>query len=107
MSESLSALQKEFENNCELTEKNSSETRKKSKELNDKLNKEKKENDQVLHLFKKYKPIDTNIIKLNVGGTLFSTLKSTLIKKIRDHSMGDFYQPSIFEGKFSHFSHFY
>jgi len=102
MPESLSCLQKEFENKCELTQKNASETRKRSEELNDKLNKEKKENDQVLDLFKKYKSIDSNIIKLNVGGTLFSTLKSTLTKKIRDHSTKDFYQPSIFEGKKNH-----
>ncbi|CAF1098359.1 unnamed protein product [Brachionus calyciflorus] len=36
------------------------------------------------------------IIKLNIGGTIFSTLKSTLTKQIRDKD-GHSYPPNIFE----------
>lgn len=89
MSETLTMLIQEFEKNCNMADKCSAETKKATKELMETLNKEKSANDQVMEKFKKYKPIDTKIVKLNVGGTTFSTLKSTLVKKIKDES-GDF-----------------
>jgi hypothetical protein len=72
-----------------------------SQELIVKLNKEKKFNEETMAAFRKYPPIDSEIIKFNVGGTRFSTFKSTLLKKRkRKDATADeqYYKPTLFEG---------
>ena len=98
MSETLNSLVKDFEEKSVLVEKSDAEIKSRAKKLSDKLNKEKNENDKIMDKFQKYEKIESKIIKLNVGGTLFSTMRPTLIKKIKDEKTGNFYQPSIFEG---------
>jgi hypothetical protein len=73
---------------------------KKSKEMVDKLKKDKDYNDKVIEAFKRYQPADSEILKLNIGGSLFSTLKSTLTKKIKKNE-NEFYKASIFESLLS------
>ena len=79
-------------------EKTEAQIKKKAESLSDKLTKDKNDNDTIMDKFKKYEKIESKIVKLNVGGTLFSTMRSTLIKKIKDKETGNFHQPNIFEG---------
>lgn len=46
---------------------------------------------------KKYEAIDTGIIKFNIGGTYFSTLKSTLDKKIKKSNSHEYYDPHLLQ----------
>ncbi|RNA15584.1 BTB POZ domain-containing KCTD21 [Brachionus plicatilis] len=70
-----------------------------NKDANKMVNKVKDEetnNDNMIKQFKKYETIESDIVKLNVGGTMFSTLKTTLTKKIEDKD-GKLYLPNMFE----------
>ena len=99
MTETLNDLLEDFEKKAVLVEKVDAEIKKSAKKLSDSLKKEKNDNDKIMDKFKKFETIESKIVKLNVGGTLFSTMRSTLIKKIKDEETGNFYQPSIFEGE--------
>lgn len=99
MTETFNDLLEDFEKKAVLVEKVDAEIKKSAKKLSDSLKKEKNDNDKIMDKFKKFETIESKIIKLNVGGTLFSTMRSTLIKKIKDEETGNFYQPSIFEGE--------
>jgi hypothetical protein len=46
---------------------------------------------------KKHEAIDTGIIKFNIGGTYFSTLKSTLDKKIKKSNSNEYYDPHLLQ----------
>ena len=64
--------------------------------LVEKVGEEKKSNENMVKQFKKYETIESDIIKLNIGGCLFSSLKSTLTKKIKNED-GELYMPNMFE----------
>lgn len=107
MSETLDDLLEDFEKKALLVEKVDAVIKMSAKKLSDRLKKQKNENDKIMDKFKKFETIDSKIIKLNVGGTLFSTMRSTLIKKIKDEKTGNFYQPSIFEGELFYHSYYF
>ena len=98
MAETLNEMLDEFKKDAALVEKTEAQIKQKAERLSDKLNKDKSDNDTIMDKFKKYEKIESKIIKLNVGGTLFSTMRSTLIKKIKDKDTEKFHQPNIFEG---------
>ena len=98
MAETLNEMLDEFKKDAALVEKTEAQIKQKAARLSDKLNKDKSDNDTIMDKFKQYEKIESKIIKLNVGGTLFSTMRSTLIKKIKDKETGNFHQPNIFEG---------
>ena len=98
MDEAIKTLLDEFEENAALVELTKEQFKQDAKRLSDKLNKEKSEHEQMIDTFKKYDTIESKIIKFNVGGKLFSTTRSTLIRKIKDKETGNFHQPNIFEG---------
>ena len=50
---------------------------------------------------KKHEAIDTGIIKFNIGGTYFSTLKSTLDKKIKKSNSNEYYDPHLLQALIS------
>jgi hypothetical protein len=65
------------------------------------LLKEKEDVEKMKKMAKKYESIDADIIKLNVGGTYFSTLKSTLEKKIKKRNGNGYYDPNLFQSLLS------
>lgn len=65
------------------------------------LLKEKEDVEKMKKMAKKYESIDADIIKLNVGGTYFSTLKSTLEKEIEKRDGNGNYDPNLFQSLLS------
>ena len=98
MDETLKGLLDELEENAALVEIANVKYKQVAKKLFEKLNKEKSYNEKMMDKFKKHDKIESKIINLNVGGKLFSTTRSTLLKKIKDRNTGELCQPSIFEG---------
>lgn len=95
--ETIDTILESLEEKIDEETKNLAEMKKSAQKMVDRLKKEKDYNEKILDIFKKYQPIDSEIVKLNVGGTLFSTLKSTLTKKIKNPKTCEFYKDSIFE----------
>lgn len=98
MSGPVKDLLEKFDQKCKQLEKDTNDLLAASKELVDEVNKEKDYNSKIVEKFKNYTPVNSDIVKLNVGGVPFSSFKSTLTKRIKDPLSGNYFQPSIFEG---------
>ncbi|RNA04959.1 BTB POZ domain-containing KCTD3-like [Brachionus plicatilis] len=85
-----------FENNSKTLDNHFENLMETIKKLMKKAQDEESNNNNMVKQFKKYETIESDIVKLNVGGTMFSTLKSTLTKKIEDKD-GKLYLPNMFE----------
>jgi hypothetical protein len=72
-----------------------------SNSMNKFLLKEKDDIEKMNKMAQKYETVDSDIIKLNVGGTYFSTLKSTLEKKIKKQNENGFYDPHLLQSLIS------
>ena len=81
------------------------ELEEKMKEINllyDNMNKcllqKEEENEKMLKTLANHSPIDTEIVKFNVGGTIFSTYRSTLTKRIKKFNSEEYYDPHLLNG---------
>ncbi|CAF0782672.1 unnamed protein product [Brachionus calyciflorus] len=97
MNESLNEAFNSFEDKLNIMNEDFSTMKKTAQSLIDRVKTEKENNQKMIDTFKKFESIESDIVRLNVGGQLFSTLKSTLTKKIKNES-GQFYSPTMFEG---------
>lgn len=86
--ELLSSLEQKLTNDCTVLQKT-------VKSIIDAVKKEKENNDNIVKSLKKFEPIESDIVKLNIGGSLFSTFKSTLTKQLTDKN-GNLYSPNLF-----------
>ena len=64
--------------------------------INNYLMHDKEEVEKMKKLAVKYETINSDIIKINVGGTYFSTLKATLEKKIKKNK-DEYYEPHLLQ----------
>ncbi|CAF0926348.1 unnamed protein product [Brachionus calyciflorus] len=96
MSDKFKELLGSFEQKLNILNDDCSIVQKAAQELIVNVNDEKQTNENMIKTFKKFETIDSDIVKLNVGGTLFSTLRSTLTKQIKDKN-GKMYSPNMFE----------
>ena len=69
--------------------------------MNKFLLKEKDDIEKMKKMAQKYETFDSDEIKLNVGGTYFSTWKSTLEKKIKKQNEDGFYDPHLLQSLIS------
>ncbi|CAF0815814.1 unnamed protein product [Brachionus calyciflorus] len=96
MSDKFKELLGSFEQKLNILNDDCSIVQKAAQELIVNIMDEKQTNENMIKTFKKFETIDSDIVKLNVGGTLFSTLRSTLTKQIKDTN-GKMYSPNMFE----------
>lgn len=96
MSDSFNEVLNSFEDKLSLLNDDFVALKKSGRSLVEKVISEKEQNQKMIESFKKFESIQSDIVRLNVGGQLFSTLKSTLTKKIKNES-GQFYNPNLFE----------
>ena len=60
---------------------------------------QKETNEKLFSMMKAYPSIDSEILKFNIGGTIFSTYKSTVTKRIKlPNSHDEYYPPNLLEG---------
>ena len=50
---------------------------------------------KIKNMAAKYETISFEIVKFNIGGTYFSTLKSTLQRKIKKQNSTEYYAPNL------------
>lgn len=93
---SLDELLNSFEDKLNLVNDDFNVVKSTARSLVEKVKTENTNNQNMIATFKKFETIQSDIVRLNVGGTPFSTLKSTLIKKVKNES-GQFYGPNLFE----------
>lgn len=103
MDESFYELLKDFEDKINFINENFESLKKTTRSMINKLRIEKDKNSKIIESFRKFEPLDSEIVSFNVGGTLFSTLKSTIIKKIKNSATGEAYKPHVLEGLVSGF----
>ncbi|CAF0762888.1 unnamed protein product [Brachionus calyciflorus] len=96
MAETIEELLISFEQKLSIINDDFDILKKTAKNLTEKIKDGKKNNENMIEQFKKYEVVESDIIKLNVGGNLFSSLKSTLIKQIKNKN-GELYPPNMFE----------
>ncbi|RMZ97913.1 hypothetical protein BpHYR1_020380, partial [Brachionus plicatilis] len=77
----LSKIKQSFEDKIEILKNDFECLINLANKMVNKVKDEETNNDNMIKQFKKYETIESDIVKLNVGGTMFSTLKSTLTKK--------------------------
>ena len=65
--------------------------------IKEKLENQKEKVDKIKNEAKKYETNDSGIIKFNVGGTYFSTSKSTLDKKIKKANLSEYYETHLLQ----------
>ncbi|RNA20088.1 BTB POZ domain-containing KCTD21 [Brachionus plicatilis] len=94
--QSLSTIKESFVDKIEIIKNDFECLINSANKMVNKVKDEETNNDNMIKQFKKYETIESDIVKLNVGGTMFSTLKSTLTKKIEDKD-GKLYLPNMFE----------
>ena len=72
-------------------------------QMNAGLKNEKDTNDQMALMMKKYKVTESEMISFNLSGTVITTFKSTLTKRIQvpNGKQGEFYPPHLLEGLIS------
>lgn len=56
------------------------------------------ENEKMLKSLSNHVPIESEIVKFNVGGTIFSTYRSTLTKRIKKFNSEEYYDPHLLNG---------
>jgi len=56
------------------------------------------ENEKLLKSLALHSPIENEIVKFNVGGTIFSTYRSTLTKRIKKFNSDEYYDPHLLNG---------
>jgi hypothetical protein len=71
------------------------------KSMNKFILKDKEDVDKMKKMAKKYETSSSEIIKLNVGGTMFSTLKTTLERKIKRLNGKGYYDPHLLQSLLS------
>ncbi len=71
------------------------------KSMNQFILKDKGDVDKMKKMAKKYETSSSEIIKLNVGGTMFSTLKATLERKIKRLNGEGYYDPHLLQSLLS------
>lgn len=54
--------------------------------------------EKINQMIKKLNIGDSDIVKFNVGGKIFSTYISTLTRKIKKHNSDEFYEPHLLQG---------
>ena len=105
MSQNFDCLFKEFEKKAIQANEINNDLQTILKSMNVLLVKDKEDNVKLETMMKKYmtSTIESDIIDFNVGGTLFSILKSDITKKIpRPDSRGnEFYDPNLLQGLIS------
>ena len=72
-----------------------------TKSMNQFLLKDKEDVDKMKKMAKKYETSSSDIIKLNVGGTYYSTLKTTLERKIKRINGNGYYDPHLLQSLIS------
>jgi hypothetical protein len=67
---------------------------------------QKETNDKLISMMKTYPSIDSEILKFNIGGKIFSTYKSTVTKRIKlPNNNEEYYPPNLLEGLIQGLSH--
>lgn len=66
--------------------------------MNKLLTQKDEENEKLLKSLANYIPIESEIVKFNVGGTIFSTYRSTLTKRIKKFNSEEYYDPHLLNG---------
>ena len=62
------------------------------------LAQQQEQNEKLTTMMKNYSVNDSDIVKFNVGGKIFSTYKTTLTKRIKKPESEEFYDPNLLEG---------
>ena len=57
-----------------------------------------KQTEKLLKSLALHSPIENEIVKFNVGGTIFSTYRSTLTKRIKKFNSDEYYDPHLLNG---------
>ena len=63
--------------------------------MNKLLTQKDEENEKLLKSLANYIPIESEIVKFNVGGTIFSTYRSTLTKRIKKFNSEEYYDAHL------------
>ncbi len=71
------------------------------KSMNQFILKDKEDVEKMKKMAKKYETSSSEIVKLNVGGTMFSTLKTTLERKIKRLNGSGYYDPHLLQSLIS------
>lgn len=103
---------KEMEKNCQIIindlDRKIKEFKRTFEQIQKYLSQQQEQNEKLTCMMKNYNIVDSEIVKFNVGGKIFSTYKSTLTKRIKkqDSSGGggeceEYYEPNLLEGLIS------
>ena len=65
------------------------------------LAQQQEQNEKLTSMMKNYALVDSDIVKFNVGGKIFSTYKTTVTKRIKKPDSDEYYEPNLLEGLIS------